>query len=115
MENTYMENFQFYATNLYSLDCEKTALLYSKLFSFSIVSISKKHSELRTNTGFTIFIDMPSVHCNVSPGTISFSVLDLDLAKINLEPLKLESYYEKGNYASFLDEYQNRVWIFEKK
>ncbi len=110
-----MENFQFYAANLYSLDCEKTALLYSKLFSLSPVSISKNHSELHSPEGFSIFIDMPSVHCNVTPGTISFSISNLDLQKINLEPLKLESYYEKENYASFLDEYQNRVWVFEKK
>jgi hypothetical protein len=110
-----MENFQFYAANLYSLDCEKTAQLYSKLFSFSIVSISKNHAELQTKNGFSIFIDMPSLHCKVSRGTISFSVSNLDFQKMNLEPLQLESYYEKENYASFLDEYYNRVWIFEKR
>ena len=110
-----MKDLQFYAANLYSLDCEKTALLYARLFSLSIVASSKNHAELRSTNGFSIFIDKPSIHCNVTPGTLSFCVLELNESSFDLDPLSLESFHEKEKYASFLDEYQIRIWIFEKK
>lgn len=110
-----MNKIQFYAANLLSLDCENTARQYVKLFSFSIVSISKNHAELKTQTGFSIFVDCPSLHCPVSPGTMSFTVPEWNLDTLNLDPLKLESFHKKEKYASFLDEYANRIWIFEKK
>jgi hypothetical protein len=109
-----MEKFNFYAANILSEDCEKTASIYSRLFSLEIVCAKKNHAELKSSAGFSIFIDKPSNECNVSPGTISFSLPVFNLDKINLAPLVLESYYKKENYASFLDEYQNRVWVFEK-
>lgn len=109
-----MENFYFYAANILSEDCEKSATLYSRLFSLEILYAKKNHAELKSSNGFSLFIDKPSLECKVSPGSISFSIPCFNLEKINLAPMVLESYYEKGNYASFLDEYQNRIWIFEK-
>ena len=111
----FMKDLQFYAANLYSLDCERTAVLYQRLFSLSILSSSKNHAELRSSNGFSIFIDKPSIHCNVTPGTKSFCVSELNESSFDLDPLSLESFHEKEKYASFLDEYQNRIWIFEKK
>lgn len=110
-----MESLNFYAANLLSFDCEKSAILYSTLFSFSIVSLSKNHSELRSSSGFCIFFSKPSIHCNIAPGSISFSVKDLDLDKLNLEPLQLEFYHDKEKYISYLDEYSNRIWVFQEK
>ena len=109
-----MQTFQFYAANLFSLDCEKSALLYSRLFSFSIWSKTQNHAELRSDSGFVLFIDKPSLYCNVTQGTISFTVPELNLKEINLDPLKLESYNEKNMYVSFLDEYSNRIWVFKR-
>lgn len=109
-----MQNFQLYAANLFSLDCEKSALLYSKLFSLSIRSAKVHHAELQSDTGLAIFIDKPSDTCKVSPGSISFVVPELNLSEMNLEPLNFESYDEKGKYAAFLDEYSNRIWVFAK-
>ena len=110
-----MENFYFYAANILSEDCEKSSSIYSTLFSLKILNVKKNHAELKSQSGFSLFIDKPSTECKVIPGTISFSIPSLNLEKINLSPLVLESYFKKENYASFLDEYKNRIWIFERK
>ncbi|HMV43929.1 MAG TPA: hypothetical protein PK079_01385 [Leptospiraceae bacterium] len=109
-----MNAFQFYGANLYSLDCIKTAKIYKDLFSLSILVASENHAELKTESGITVFIDRPSVHCFVTPGTVTFTVPSLDVDNLDLSPLVLESYFEKGRYASYLDEYKNRIWIVEK-
>ena len=110
-----MEKFNFYAANILSEDCEKSASIYSRLFLLEIVYAKKNHAELKSSAGFSIFIDKPSNECNVSPGTISFSIPNFEIEELNLEPLVLESFFKKENYASFLDEYKNRVWVFEKR
>lgn len=109
-----MQTFQFYAANLFSLDCEKSAYLYSKLFSLSISYSSKNHAELLSESGFSIFLNKPSKSCNVSPGSISFLVSESQFKNINLEPLILETVHLENRYASYLDEYSNRIWVFVK-
>lgn len=109
-----MSLYQFYGANLFSLDCEKSALVYSENFPLKIISKSKNHAELKTENGISIFLDKPSEHCNVSSGTITFTVSKLRIDEIHLSSFKLEFHSEKNKYASFLDEYKNRVWIFER-
>ena len=110
-----MNSFPLHAANLLSEDCRKSAEIFSRLFDLKIRVAKINHAELESDLGLYLFLDKPSVHCPISPGSISFSVSFLNIKEINLEPFVLESYYEKENYASFLDEYKNRIWIFERK
>jgi len=110
-----MNAFTFHAANLLSEDCQKSAEIYSRLFDLKILKAKVNHAELESKSGLFLFLDKPSVFCPISPGSISFSVPTFKVYEINLEPLQLESYFEKQNYASFLDEYKNRIWIFERK
>lgn len=110
-----MYPFHFHAANLLSENCIESAELFSKLFGFKILKVKMNHAELESVPGFHLFFNKPSSHCPVNPGSISFSLPTFNIKEINLKPLELESYFEKENYASFLDSYKNRIWIFERK
>lgn len=97
-----------------SEDCIESAELFSKLFQLKILNSKINHAELQSDSGLFLFINKPSIQCPVNPGSISFYISSLNVDRLDLEPLLLESYNEKENYASFLDKYQNRIWIFEK-
>lgn len=104
-----------YAFNLAGGEDATQALsLYSKLLGGEVLVASPPHSELQLPNGQKIIFSKPSTNCPVSPGTLTLS-----LSEEEKEPdwvslgFTLESRTEK--YASFLDPWKNRVWMYPKK
>lgn len=103
----------FYAVNLYSLDCTKSAELYSFLFGWEISVLTSNHSELITKEGVKVIFSKPSESCPVTPGTLTMTLTRFP-AKEELQkfPFTLETYSEEKSYLSLLDEYKNRIWFY---
>jgi hypothetical protein len=98
-----------------SEDCKSSANLYNKIFQFTIINSSENHSELMVSANNSLFFNKPSLNCPVSPGSFSLKIDFLDIEKLKeyFYCFSLESYSEKNKYASFLDQYNNRIWVYE--
>ncbi|MCB1190348.1 MAG: hypothetical protein H7A23_23620 [Leptospiraceae bacterium] len=107
-------HFCLYAANLKSEDCIQSANLFSELFQLKIVKARKEHSELLTEDGLYLIFSKPSKHCKIEPGSITFLLNGIELESLQLSSLMLESCDFERGYSSYLDNYQNRIWILKK-
>jgi hypothetical protein len=104
---------RFFSLNLYSLDCSKSAEVYSKYLNWKIISSSKNHSELLTPEEIRVIFSAPGENCPVSPGSFTLFVNNLSNV-FNFSEFRQEiSHRGKENYDSYLDEYGNRIWVYE--
>ncbi len=106
---------EFSGFNLLSEDCSASANLYNKIFQFTIIKSSENHSELMISEHNILFFNKPSLNCAVSPGSFTLKVKLLDIEKLKdyFYCFRMETYAEKNKYASFLDQYSNRIWVYE--
>ena len=107
-----MNNFTFYASNLFSENCIESADAYCQFFGWKIIQSSENHSELVTNSGEKVIFSRSSDKCHVEKGSIT-------LLSDNLEPelsifFRFEQRPPEKKYISILDLYENRIWIFKK-
>ena len=104
-------SFSFAAANLFSENCIESANFYSSNFDLKILNLSLNHSELISIDGFRLFISNSKNNCIITPGSITFFTDEKnDLTKEVPELKKEQSFLEKG-YVSYLDKYNNRIWI----
>lgn len=101
--------------NLMSEDCVASADLYNKVFQFTIIKSSENHSELMISENNILYFNKPSMNCAVSPGSFTLKVKLLDIKKLKeyFSYFRFETFSEKNHYASFLDQYNNRIWVYE--
>ena len=112
-----MFNFQVYGINLFSENCIESCKIYEKAFGFKILFQSLNHAELEINQWARLIFSKNSEHCKIDSGsfTLKLKELNIDSLKTHLNQFNLETYYPEKQYASFLDHYGNRIWIYESQ
>lgn len=108
------KNFGLFAANLKSENCIESAELYSQTFMLKIKKASERHSELLAENGFCLIFSKPSLHCKVEPGSVTFILKGTELDTLHLPGFVLESQDLQNAYSAYLDEYKNRIWIFNQ-
>jgi hypothetical protein len=96
----------FYGVNLISSDCRESVRVYAQVLNLPILVETEYHSELGLGD-WRVFFSKPSLECLVSPGSLT-------LQKTSL--LEGHSFFRieqviSGKYRSFLDKYENRIWV----
>ncbi len=112
-----MSNFRFYAINLLSENCIESCKLYEDVFGFKRIHSSENHSELEINSEQRLIFSKNSSHCKIDSGsfTLTLEKMDIEFLKSKLKSFFLESYLPEKKYASFLDNFGNRIWFYESK
>ncbi|HMV77967.1 MAG TPA: hypothetical protein PL048_20965 [Leptospiraceae bacterium] len=107
-----MNNFKFYASNLYSENCIESADEYCQFFGWKITQSSNNHSELLTDSGEKIIFSRSNKNCRVEKGSITVvsDTIEPELSDF----FQFEQRPEGKEYISILDRYGNRIWLFRK-
>lgn len=95
-------------------DSREPASLYQRILGGTIAVSTPSHSELVLPQGQTIVFSKPSFECPVMPGTVTLQPR-AETKSLDWENLGFKLETSLQNYSSYLDPWQNRVWVYPQK
>ncbi|TGK56776.1 hypothetical protein EHQ27_10130 [Leptospira wolffii] len=105
---------QFFASSLYSEDCEKAADIYAGLFSGSVQFASSNHAEILFSDSNRVILSKETHECPVNPGTLVWRISPEE-EKVLRNRLQESGFSEESSgkkYFSYLDPWGNRNWFY---
>ncbi|TGK04146.1 hypothetical protein EHQ53_03080 [Leptospira langatensis] len=111
------ETPQFFASSLRAEDAEKSAELYADLFQGKLIRSSSGHAEVLFSDNQTLVFSKETKECPVSPGTSIWTISEEGAvsfaSRLLFSGFQKES--ESSQYISFLDPWENRLWLYFRK
>ncbi|PKA14743.1 hypothetical protein [Leptospira haakeii] len=108
------DSLSFFGTSLKAEDCSKSAKLYSELFGGEVQVSSPGHAEILFSENQRVIFSKETEECPVTPGTLVWKIVKTQVIFFEIKLLSsgFQKESETTKYSSYLDPWQNRLWLY---